>query len=175
VLNCFSYTGAFSVYAARGGAYQVTSCDIAPQASDEAIQNFRLNGFDPEQHEFLSEDCFDLLTRYVQEGRKFDLVILDPPSFAHAKKNVHAALRGYNRLNQLAVKVIKEGGLLASASCTSYISPEQFKQMLGEASASVQKRLLILHEAGQPLDHPVPAHFMEGRYLKFVLARIYPQ
>jgi 23S rRNA (cytosine1962-C5)-methyltransferase len=172
VLNCFSYTGAFSVYAARGGAYQITSCDIASQASEEAIQNFRLNGFDPEQHEFLSEDCFELLNRYATEGRKFDLVILDPPSFAHAKKNVYAALRGYSRLNQLALKVLKEGGLLASASCTSYVSPENFKQMLGEAAASVQKRLFILHEAGQPLDHPVPAHFMEGRYLKFVLARV---
>ncbi len=172
VLNCFSYTGAFSVYAARGGASQVVSCDVAPAATEAAIENFRLNGFDPTQYEFISEDCFELLTRYGKEGRRFDLVILDPPSFAHSKKNVYSALRGYARLNQLALGLVEPGGLLASASCTSYVSPDMFREMLAGAAASVGKRLLLLNEAGQPLDHPVPAHFLEGRYLKFTLGRV---
>ncbi|MDB5079196.1 MAG: rlmI [Chloroflexi bacterium] len=175
VLNCFSYTGAFSVYALRGGARQVTSCDIAVQATAAATENFRINGFDPDDHEFLSEDCFELLTRFGKEGRRFDLVILDPPSFAHSKKNVYSALRGYTRLNQLALNLLSPGGLLASASCTSYVSPEMFRDMLATAASTQGKRLQILHDAGQPLDHPVPAHFLEGRYLKFMLCRVQAQ
>jgi 23S rRNA (cytosine1962-C5)-methyltransferase len=175
VLNCFSYTGAFSVYALRGGARQVTSCDIAVQATAAATENFRINGFDPDDHEFLSEDCFELLTRFGKEGRHFDLVILDPPSFAHSKKNVYSALRGYTRLNQLALNLLSPGGLLASASCTSYVSPEMFRDMLATAASTQGKRLQILHDAGQPLDHPVPAHFLEGRYLKFMLCRVQAQ
>lgn len=172
VLNCFSYTGAFSVYAMRGGAKHVVSCDIALQASAAAAENFRINGFDPDEHEFLSEDCFELLTRYGQEKRRFDLIILDPPSFAHSKKNVYSALRGYTRLNQLALALLEPGGLLASASCTSYVSPEMFRDMLATAAANSGKRIQIIHDAGQPLDHPVPAHFLEGRYLKFMLGRV---
>lgn len=172
VLNCFSYTGAFSLYAARGGASEVISCDIAADASAEAQRNFSLNGFDPDQHQFLAEDCFELLARYGKEGRKFDIIVLDPPSFAHSKKNVHSALRGYLRLNQLALRCLDPGGLLVSASCTSYVSPENFRQMLGEAAAQAGKRLLLLHDAGQPIDHPVPPHFLEGRYLKFTVSRV---
>lgn len=175
VLNCFSYTGAFSVYALRGGAKQVVSCDSALPATAAAIENFRINGFDPDEHEFLSEDCFELLTRYGQAGRRFDLIILDPPSFAHSKKNVYSALRGYTRLNELALNLIEPGGLLASASCTSYVSPEMFRDMLATAAAHQGKRLQIIHDAGQPLDHPVPAHFLEGRYLKFMLGRVLAQ
>lgn len=172
VLNCFSYTGAFSLYAARGGASEVTSCDIALEATAEASRNFALNGLDPDQHHFLAEDCFELLARYGKEGRKFDIIVLDPPSFAHSKKNLHSALRGYTRLNQLALACLNPGGLLVSASCTSYVSPEMFREMLSQAAAQAGKRLLLLHEAGQPLDHPVPTHFLEGRYLKFTLSRV---
>jgi 23S rRNA (cytosine1962-C5)-methyltransferase len=171
VLNCFSYTGAFSVYATRGKAARVTSVDIALPASAEAMQNFELNGLDPAGHEFISEDCFETLTRFAAEGRKFDLIILDPPSFARSVKNVHAALRGYQKLNRLALKCVAENGLLATASCTAYVSPDMFREMLSQAAAAEHMRLQIIHDAGHALDHPVPAHFPEGRYLKFMLAR----
>jgi 23S rRNA (cytosine1962-C5)-methyltransferase len=172
VLNCFSYTGAFSLYAARGGASSVTSCDSAPATAEAAAANFALNGFNPQHYAFVVEDCFDFLARLTQEGQAFDLVILDPPSFAHTKKHVHAALRGYTRLHQLALRCVRPGGLLAAASCTSYVTPDLFRQTLCDAAASVGRRLLIIHEAGQPLDHPVPVHFPEGRYLKFVLCAV---
>lgn len=172
VLNCFSYTGAFSVYAARGGATEIVSCDVAPQATAAAQENFRLNGFDPDNYEFLAEDCFELLTRYTQQKRCFDMIILDPPSFAHSKKQLYSALRGYTRLNALALNLLEPGSLLASASCTSYVGPEAFREMLAGAAAQAGKRLQVLYEAGQPLDHPVPAHFLEGRYLKFTLNRV---
>jgi 23S rRNA (cytosine1962-C5)-methyltransferase len=173
VLNCFSYTGAFSLYAARGGASSVTSCDSAPATAEAAAANFVLNGLNPQNYAFVVEDCFAYLARLARQGEAFDLVILDPPSFAHSKKQVHAALRGYTRLHQLALRCVRPGGLLAAASCTSYVTPDLFRQTLCDAATSVGRRLLIIHEAGQPLDHPVPVHFPEGRYLKFVLCIVY--
>lgn len=172
VLNCFSYTGAFSLYAARGGATATTSVDIAPAAAHDAEQNFILNGLMNEHQRFLARDCFDFLSRTIQRGETYDLVILDPPSFARSKKNIHAATRAYVKLNALAIQCVAKGGLLASASCTSQLSPANFRLMLGEAAAQTDQQLRIIHEAGQALDHPVPAHFNEGRYLKFVLARV---
>ena len=171
VLNLFAYTGAFSLYAARGGASRVTSVDIAPAAMRDAARNFSLNGFDPEAHEFVAADCFKLLEDYVREGKQFDLVILDPPSLARSKDNRFAAARAYKKLNVLALKCVRDGGLLASASCTSQIGPDHFKEILLEAGLDTGRRLQILQENGHAPDHPVPMSFPEGRYLKFVLAR----
>jgi len=173
VLNCFSYTGGFSLYAARGGAGIVTSCDIAAPATAAARENFTLNGYDAGAHEFLSEDVFDLLERYGQQNRRFDLIILDPPSFARAKKSRFAAGRAYTRLNRLALQCLEPGGVLATASCTSQVSPQMFQEAIAEAGGQAGRRLLILHEAGQPIDHPVAAGFPEGRYLKFMLLRAF--
>ncbi|MEB3224346.1 MAG: class I SAM-dependent rRNA methyltransferase, partial [Synechococcus sp.] len=173
VLNCFSYTGAFSLYALRGGASQVTNVDVGKQLAAVANTNVRLNHFNPQQHNFVTADCFDVLNRYAQEQQTFDIVILDPPSFAKSKKNRFAAIRAYTKLNALALKCVAPGGLLVSASCTSQVSPEAFREMLATA-ASGNYHLQILHEAGQPLDHPVPAAFPEGRYLKFVVAKVNP-
>lgn len=175
VLDCFSYTGGFSLHAARGGAKTITSCDIAPQARADAEENFRLNGYDTAPHTFLSEDVFDLLERYGRQDKRFDLIILDPPSFARAKKSRHAAARAYVRLNRLALGCLEPGGLLATASCTSQVSPEMFRDILADAGGQAGRRLLILHEAGQPIDHPVAAGFPEGRYLKFIFARVLEQ
>lgn len=172
VLNCFAYTSAFTLYAVRGGAREVISADIAPQTAEAARRNLTLNGFDPDAHPFLIADCFDLLDRYASAGERFDLVILDPPSLAQAKKSKHAAIRAYVRLNAAAMRCLPLGGLLATASCTSQVSPEDFRDLLGEAAARAGRRFLILHEAGHAIDHPVPAHFPEGRYLKFILGRV---
>jgi 23S rRNA (cytosine1962-C5)-methyltransferase len=172
VLNCFAYTGAFSLYALRGGARAVVSADIGKGLAEAANANVALNSFDAARHSFATADCFELLNQYVDEGRLFDLVILDPPSFAKSKQNRHAAMRAYTRLNALALRCVAPGGLLATASCTSQVGPEAFKEMLAAAAASAGRRLQIIHEAGQPLDHPVPAHFPEGRYLKFVVGRV---
>lgn len=172
VLNCFAYTGAFSLYAARGGAARTTSCDIAAAAIGDARVNFKLNGFDPEEHDFVAADVWELLETYRAEGRTFDVVVLDPPSFARSRKHVEVAVRAYGRLNTLAIQCVSPGGLLVSASCTSQVSPEMFRTMLAGAAARAGKRLLLIHEAGQPVDHPVAAHFPEGRYLKFAIGRV---
>ena len=172
VLDCFCYVGGFSLHALRGGAVSVTACDAAEGAIEAAKRNLRLNGFDPSQHTFLVRDCFELLEQYAAEGRQFDVVLLDPPSFARDRQSRHAAARAYVRLNRLALGCVRPGGLLASASCTSQVSPDVFRQALAEATRRAGRRLQILHEAGQAVDHPVPAHFPEARYLKFTISRV---
>lgn len=172
VLNCFAYTGGFSLYALRGGARQVVSVDIGKGLAAAAARNIELSGLDGGRHQFETADCFELLEQYAAEGRRFDLVILDPPSFARRKESRYAAQRAYARLNALGMTCVAPGGLLASASCTSQVGPEAFREMLATAAGQAGKRMQIIHEAGQALDHPVPAHFPEGRYLKFVVGRI---
>jgi 23S rRNA (cytosine1962-C5)-methyltransferase len=169
VLNCFAYTGAFSLYALRGGAQSVVSNDIGKGLAEAAAANIALNDLDAARHSFVTEDSFALLNAYVEQGRRFDLVILDPPSFAKNKQSRFAAQRAYAKLNALAMRCVKPGGLLATASCTSQVGPEAFREVLAAAGASADRRMQIIHEAGQPLDHPVPACFPEGRYLKFVV------
>jgi 23S rRNA (cytosine1962-C5)-methyltransferase len=170
VLNCFAYTGAFTLYAVRGGASQVVSVDVAAPAVGEIPHNLELNGFDPDAHPTLVADCFELLQQYASEGRQFGMIILDPPALARSRRSYGAAVHAYTRLNRAAIECLPEGGLLASASCTAYVSVDEFRNVLADAAARAGKRLTIVHQAGQAIDHPVPAHFPEGRYLKFVLA-----
>jgi 23S rRNA (cytosine1962-C5)-methyltransferase len=172
VLNCFAYTGAFSLYALRGQAQSVVSVDIGKGLAEAATTNITLNSLDPQRHTFITQDCFELLNRYVEQGREFDLIILDPPSFAKTKQSRHAAQRAYVKLNALALRCVAPNGLLATASCTSQVSVEAFKEAIASAGALAKRRFQIIHEAGQPIDHPVPAHFIEGRYLKFVVGRV---
>ena len=174
VLNLFSYTGGFSMAAAKGGAAHAVSVDSAGPAMDAAVRNFVLNDVDPNRHEFVVADCFELLQRYHGEGKRFDLIVVDPPSFARSKSQLETALNAYRRLNTLAMQCLAPDGLLASSSCTSQVSPDAFREMLSQAAMDAKRRLLILHEAGQPLDHPVPVHFPEARYLKFILAESGP-
>ena len=174
VLDCFCYVGGFSLYALRAGARSITACDSSAAAVEAAQHNLLLNGFDPSLHTFLVQDCFDLLEQFSAEGRRFDVVILDPPSFARDRPSRHAAERAYVRLNRLALGLVRPGGLLASSSCTSQVSPQAFHQVLAEAARQAGRRLLIMHDAGQAVDHPVPAHFPEARYLKFVVSRVLP-
>ena len=172
VLNCFAYTGAFTLYAVRGGASEVVSADIAPQAVGEIRRNLELDGFAADQHPCVVADCFELLPDYARQGRQFDLVILDPPSLGRTRRGRYTAIRAYERLNRAAMRCVTPGGLLATASCTSQVSPPDFIRTLGRAATLARRRLLIVHDAGQALDHPVPAHFGEGRYLKFVLGYV---
>ncbi|HEX7022699.1 MAG TPA: class I SAM-dependent rRNA methyltransferase [Trueperaceae bacterium] len=172
VLNLFSYTGAFSLYALAGGAAEVTSVDTASAATEDARRNFAINGYDPDAHHFLTADAFGLLDEWAAQGKQFDVVVLDPPSLARNKESRFAALRAYRKLNTQAARCVVPGGLLATASCTAQVSPTDFRELLGEAGAAAGRRLQIIHEAGHAPDHPVPAAFPEGRYLKFIVARV---
>ncbi|RUA18110.1 MAG: class I SAM-dependent rRNA methyltransferase [Clostridia bacterium] len=172
VLNLFSYTGGFSVAAALAGASQVTSVDSAPVAITTAKRNFRINNLNPADHGFEIADAFEMLERYHGEGNHFDLIVVDPPSFARSKAQLTNALHAYRRLNALAMRCLGSNGILATSSCTSQVSPTAFNAMLAEAAADARRRFIIQHEAAQPLDHPVAAQFPEGRYLKFVLGEV---
>jgi 23S rRNA (cytosine1962-C5)-methyltransferase len=172
VLNLFSYNGGFSVYALAGGATHVTSVDIAGAANRDAERNVKLNGFGESSHEALTADAFEMLESYNKTKKTFDMVILDPPSLAKDKKNRYGAIRAYKKLNVQAMKCVKPGGLLVSSSCTSQVSPTDFKDMLKESTQEANVKAQIIHEAGHGVDHPVPVQFPEGLYLKFVILRI---
>ncbi len=121
-LNLFSYTGGFSVAAALGGARHVVSVDVDRDAIALARENFRANGLDPADHAFATEDAFDVLARYKREGRRFDLVVCDPPAFAKSQRAVEGAIAGYASLNRAALSVLAPGGLLVTASCSARVS-----------------------------------------------------
>lgn len=172
VLNLFAYTGGFSLRAALGGAEHVTSVDISDGALDAARENFRINGLDPTEHDFVVADVFKFLTTAISQKKKYDVVICDPPSFAKRREQKERALKSYRQLNADGLRVLELGGLYAASSCTSQVSPLEFNQTLAESARRAKRRFQILHEAGQPLDHPVLAQHPEGRYLKFVLGRV---
>lgn len=172
VLNLFSYTGAFSVSCAAGGASAVTSVDIAAPAVEAASRNFRHNALSV-PHEGVASDVFEFLERTRRAGRRYDIVIADPPSFASSRSELFGALRAYKKLHAAALSVLAPGGLYAAASCTSQVSPDAFRQALAEASARTH-RLTVVHESAHAPDHPYAAGHLEGRYLKFILARALP-
>lgn len=171
VLNLFAYSGAFSVYAARGGASHVTSVDVAEAALDDARENFRLNGFDPEAHEFVSQDVFAYLED-PHNTQAFDLVIVDPPSFARRIDQVKQAKKAYGRLFTLAAARVSAGGYLALGSCTARISSGEFHSLAIQATQRAHTSLKIISETGHAVDHPVQRAHPEGRYLKFILGQI---
>ncbi len=170
-LNLFAYTGGFSVAAALGGARHVVSVDVDRDAIALARENFRANGLDPADHAFAADDCFELLARYKREGRRFDLVVCDPPAFAKSQKAVEGALAGYASLNRAALAVLAPGGLLVTASCSARISAEQFAEAVKEAAYKAKVDLALVRETRQPPDHPVSLQFREGRYLKCMVLR----
>lgn len=174
VLNLFAYTGAFSLHAARGGAPHVTSVDVAPGAIAALADNLALNGLDPAAHALVTGDVFEFLATAAAKRQRFDLVISDPPSFAKSRDQQRRALRAYVKLTAAGLRVVEPGGLYAGASCTSQVGPEAFREVLAEGAHKARCRLQIIHEAGQPIDHPVMAHHPEGRYLKFVVGRVLP-
>ncbi|MBN1548957.1 MAG: class I SAM-dependent rRNA methyltransferase [Syntrophaceae bacterium] len=169
VLNCFCYTGAFSVYAAAGGAQQVVSVDISESAVNMARHNLEQNGFSPEAHPALKADVFNYL-RDTQDS--FGLIILDPPAFAKSKKELPRATRGYKEINLQAVRRLKEGGLLATFSCSNHIDADLFQKIVQGAVSDAGKTAQLLQVLGPGPDHPVNLAHPEGHYLKGLLLRI---
>ncbi len=167
VLNCFCFSGGFSVNAALGGAKNVFSVDQDAEAVALARENFTRNGLEASKHDFLAADVFDVLDSFKQERRLFDLIVLDPPAFAKSQKAVEAAIDGYISLNRQALAVLKPGGLLATASCSARVSPEDFFEAVKQAAFNAQVDLTLVEERYQPPDHPIRTQFREGRYLKF--------
>lgn len=167
VLNCFSFSGGFSVNAALGGANSVFSVDLDPEAIALARENFTRNGLPAEKHDFLAADVFTVIQSFKDEGRTFDLIILDPPAFAKSQRAVQAAVDGYASLNRQALGILRPGGLLATASCSARVTHDEFMGAVREAGFKAGVDLALVEERYQPPDHPVRLQFPEGKYLKF--------
>jgi len=163
VLNMFCYTGGFSVYAMRGGAQCVHSVDSSAKAIEITNSNVALNFPGDMRHEAFCEDAFRFL-----EGRtdKYDIVVLDPPAFAKHRAALHNALKGYIRLNAKGLRLVKEGGLLFTFSCSQAVSKDQFRSAVFTAAAQSGRKVRILHQLHQPADHPINIYHPEGEYLK---------
>ena len=174
VLNVFSYTGAFSVYAARGGAREVVSVDRAAPPLAQAERHFDLNRANPAvaacRHRTVEGDAFEVMAEMARDGQLFDAVVLDPPSFARSARHRQRALRAYGTLTRLAVPLVRPGGLLAQASCSSRIGEKEFFETVDEAARSAARPLTDIERTGHAPDHPVT--FVEGRYLKCLWGRV---
>jgi 23S rRNA (cytosine1962-C5)-methyltransferase len=174
VLDVFAYTGGFSVYAARGGARSVTSVDASEPALAAAARNFALNhdheGVAAARHDLLVEDAFEALARLGRAGRRFELVILDPPAFASRRDQMAQALSSYGRLTRLALQVLRPGGTLVQASCSSRVSAESFFATVHRVAAQAGRPLREIERTGHALDHPMG--FKEGAYLKCLFATV---
>ena len=170
-VNCFSYTGGFSLQAALGGAREVISIDRDAAALGLARKNFELNGLDPAKHGFVVSDVLEWLSARKEEKTRFDLIVLDPPAYAKTQKAVPAAIDGYASLHRAALNVLAPGGILATASCSARVSPEEFLGAVREAAGKTHADLQLLEERRQPADHPMQMAFPEGRYLKFFVFR----
>lgn len=164
VLNCFSYTGGFSVYAASVAAY-VNSVDISKPAVEGARRNFTLNGHDAALYGFTAADTFDVL-KSLTKG-EYDVIILDPPSFAKKRDQLDAALKAYTTINSKALEKLPEGGILVSSSCSTQVDEPMFLKMLAQSAVNARCTVKVLESRCQPPDHPYNLAFPEGRYLKF--------
>jgi 23S rRNA (cytosine1962-C5)-methyltransferase len=162
--NCFSYTGGFSVYAASV-AKRVVSVDISKPATEYCRRNFRLNGHAVNEEDFLAQDVFDFL-KDLKAG-EFDMIILDPPSFAKNKKQLANAIKAYTTINSKALEKLPDGGILVSSSCTSHVDQDTFIKILHQSSVNTRCALKVLESREQPFDHPYHLSFPEGRYLKY--------
>ena len=163
VLNMFCYTGGFSVYAMRGGAKCVHSVDSSAKAIEITNNNIGLNFPGDPRHEAYCEDAF----RFLEERKdKYDIVVLDPPAFAKHRAALHNALKGYIRLNAKGIRLVKEGGLLFTFSCSQAVSKDQFRSAVFTAAAQSGRKVRIIHQLHQPADHPINIYHPEGEYLK---------
>lgn len=173
VLNCFSYTGAFSVYAARGGAHRITNVETSAEALQLARRNMALNGFDGRRDEYVEADVFKQLRSYRDSGRQFDLIVLDPPKFAHSRRVVKQAARGYKDINWLAIRLLRPGGVLFSFSCSAAVSADLFQKILFGAALDAGREVQIIGRLAQGADHPVLLTFPQSEYLKGLICRVW--
>ena len=166
VLNCFSYTGGFSAYAALAGAARVDSVDISAPAVELAKRNFALNGLDPAAHGFYAEDAFQFLR---EKPLDYGLVVLDPPAFAKKKDDVEKAARGYKDINYQAMKRMPAGSLLLTCSCSYFMEESLFQMLMFQAARDARRNVRIVHRHRLAADHPVNVFHPEGDYLKSFL------
>ncbi|MGN0136322.1 class I SAM-dependent methyltransferase [Anaerotignum sp.] len=171
VLDCFTHTGSFALNAGIAGAKSVLGIDASQLAVDQATENAKLNGLQ-DVVKFQCEDVFELLPRLEAEGKKFDVIILDPPAFTKSRNSVKNAVKGYREINLRAMKLLKDGGFLATCSCSHFMTYELFTQTIGQAAKNVHKRLRQVEYRHQAPDHPILWAADESYYLKFYIFQV---
>jgi len=172
VLNCFSYTGGFSVHALKGGATDVTNVDSSMNALEYAEQNVLLNAFSSEQVDNVCGDVFQFLRQCRDSRKQFDVIILDPPKFVESKMNLDKGARGYKDINLLAFKILKPNGILFTFSCSGLMPTDLFQKIVADAALDAQRDAQFLFRLTQSCDHPISTSFPEGDYLKGFVCRI---
>ena len=171
VLNCFSYTGGFGLYARAAGAASVTQVDISGEALALAKKNETLTHFCGTTMEYVEADVFQYLRKCRDSGKTFDLIVLDPPKFAESKSQVMKAARGYKDINLLAMKLLKPNGTLATFSCSGAMTQDLFDKVVAEAAQDAKRDFQVIARTRQGADHPVALAFPEGLYLKGTILR----
>ena len=171
VLDCFTHTGSFALNAAYGGARHVTAVDISETAIAQAKKNAEINGF-TDRVEFITENVLDLLPKLAAEEKKYDVVILDPPAFTKSREATKKAVKGYREINMKGMKLVKNGGFLATCSCSHFMTEELFKKTIKEAAHAVHKRLRQVEFRTQSPDHPILWAADESYYLKFIIFQV---
>ncbi|NDL61980.1 23S rRNA (cytosine(1962)-C(5))-methyltransferase RlmI [Acerihabitans arboris] len=172
VLNCFSYTGAFSVSVLLGGCQRVTSVDTSQHVLDIARKNIELNQLDVSKAEFVRDDVFQLLRKYREEGRQFDMIIMDPPKFVENKNQLASACRGYKDINMLAMQLLAPEGILLTFSCSGLMTTDLFQKIIADAALDAHRDAQFIEQFRQAADHPVMAPYPEGLYLKGFACRV---
>ena len=173
VLNAFAYTGAFAVYAAYAGARRIINVDSSERMLQMAERNMRRNGFGDREDVYAPADVFEIMRAYENNKWKFDVVILDPPKFAHSKRQVEKATRGYKDINLLGMKLIKPGGVLITFSCSGSVSADLFQKVLFGAAVDAGRHVQIIERLSQGSDHPILLTYPESEYLKGVVCRVW--
>ena len=171
VLEAFCYTGTFSMHAAKYGAKSVLGLDISENAISTARRNATLNGYD-DICKFEAVNAFDVLKLWVKEGKRYDAVILDPPAFTKSRENIQKAVTGYKEINLRAMKLIRPGGFLITASCTNLVSPEMFLNTIGEAAKDAKRIIRQVEWRTQASDHPILFNVPSTQYLKFLIVEV---
>jgi len=172
VLNCFGYTGGFGLSALAGGAAHATHLDSSGPSLALAERNGELNGFDRARWSCVEADAFAKLRQWHQEGRTFDLIVLDPPKFVESRQHLPRGCRGYKDINMQALKLLRPGGLLVTFSCSGLLEPDLFQKIVADAALDAGRRLQLVDRLGQADDHPVLMSFPEGAYLKGLVCRV---
>ncbi|MBQ6026461.1 MAG: class I SAM-dependent rRNA methyltransferase [Lachnospiraceae bacterium] len=171
VLDCFTHTGSFALNAAKGGAAHVTAVDISQTGIDQARENAELNGLG-NKIDFVVSDVFDYLPKVLNEGKKYDVIILDPPAFTKSRDSVKNASKGYKEINLRAMKILKDGGYLATCSCSHFMTQELFLQAVASAAKDAHKRIRQVEYRTQGPDHPVLWNSDTSFYLKFLILQV---
>ena len=171
VLDCFTHTGSFALNAGIAGAKHVTGVDASELGIEQARENARLNGLE-DRVEFVCADVFDLLPKLEEEGKQYDVVILDPPAFTKSRKTIKNATKGYREINMRGMKLVKPGGYLATCSCSHFASDEMFQTMLRHAAGDAGVTLRQIEMRQQAPDHPILWGMPETNYLKFYLFQV---